>query len=65
MFMWSFWPIVNILIDWLILKTQRTYDTFGSTEDVPKTKKRTIKDYIDLHAGPKFSIEYAWTVILI
>lgn len=65
MFMWSFWPVINLFIDWLILTILRTYDTHGSTADAPKTRQLSIQRYISLHAGPRFSIEYAWTVILI
>jgi len=42
MFMWSVWPIVDLLLSWLEFKILRTYDSWGSKDGAPMTRKKSI-----------------------
>ena len=65
MIFWSIWNIVDILFEWILRSIARAYDSYGSTEDEPTTRKHTIQTYINTHAGPDFHIEYNYSSILI
>jgi hypothetical protein len=59
-----FTPHLNALITWLIKKCKRWLDGGICNCGKRRTKKKTKKEYIDLHTGPEFNIGLRYSQIL-
>eukprot|EP00352_Strombidinopsis_acuminata_P005948 CAMPEP_0176350338 /NCGR_PEP_ID=MMETSP0126-20121128/9400_1 /TAXON_ID=141414 ORGANISM="Strombidinopsis acuminatum, Strain SPMC142" /NCGR_SAMPLE_ID=MMETSP0126 /ASSEMBLY_ACC=CAM_ASM_000229 /LENGTH=217 /DNA_ID=CAMNT_0017700299 /DNA_START=1162 /DNA_END=1815 /DNA_ORIENTATION=+ len=60
----AYWPIIEFFGYWAMRVGFRILDRGLCNCDVYKTKKSSLKKYIDLYAGPYYYIHYKYSAIL-
>jgi hypothetical protein len=56
-------PIIEFLVEWLILAILRALDRRFTLNEY-STKQKSIQLYIDIYSGPEFRIHYRMSYIL-
>jgi len=60
----SFTPLIQLSMNYCILNTMRCLDR-GFTLNPSKTRQASIQNYIDLHSGPIYALNYRFSAILL